>query len=110
MVEGFAQAAHLAKDLAPSDLRDLTAMKKTATAATTTTATSAAETRRTAAAALDEDGSSSGSSGSGGEVPAGSALLLSVGAFALGLAFQNQKAWAEMSSARSSRDQYSALI
>ena len=65
--------------------------------------------------AKDTDGHRSGSrsrnlAGAEGAVPAGSALLLSVGAFALGLAFQSQEAWAEMSSGRYSRDTYTALI
>lgn len=38
------------------------------------------------------------------------AMLMACAALALGVAFQNQKAWTEMSSNRFSRAEYSALI
>ena len=123
MVAGFARQAHLAADLSPGDLGALLAASSAGGAGEAGGAASDGgdpAVRMAAATNLAAEGpaqSTDGTAATDGRsdlategVPAGSALLLSIGAFALGLAFQNQKAWAEMSSSRYSRGQYTALI
>lgn len=99
MVAGFAAQAHLATDLGPTALRDLQAQ------------TAAARAPELAAAGSSSSGSGGyGGSGPQATVSAVTAALVACAAFALGAAFQNQKAWADVSSRRFSRAEYTALL
>jgi hypothetical protein len=133
LVQGFAAQAHLQTDATQTQLSELE-QKKAAAAA----AKKVAEEKSTAAGPQGGNGENQRqpagwqSSGSGsssrtsstmfneqetasedampGGVPAGSAVLFAVASLALGVAFQNQKAWADVSSSRYSRMEYSALM
>jgi hypothetical protein len=43
-------------------------------------------------------------------VPTGTAVAMALAALAMGVAFQNQKAWSDLSTSRFSRSEYTALI
>jgi len=88
LVQGFTLGAHLVNDVEPENLDT---MRKT-------TALSEQETRKKNFNELS------------GGVPTSTAILMAVAALALGVAFQNQRAWTEMSTARLSRAEYTTLI
>lgn len=88
LVSGFTQGAHLVNDVQPLK---------------------ADNTLRQTKADLSQQSKHTFIQAPGG-VPVTSAVLMAVAALALGIAFQNQKAWTEMSSSRFSRAEYSALI
>ena len=102
LVAGFTARAHLASDLAspapqvplaryaavtPRDAVDKIQREE---------AELATETRAT-----DEDYEG---------MPLGTAIVMAVAAMAVGVAFQNQRAWADMTSARYSRGMYAQLM
>jgi len=109
MVSNFAAQAHLAHDLDPASLKDL---RQEAGALGGARGLDQSSTTSFASSS----GSSSSHQGSGplsgpqATVSAVTAALVACAAFALGIAFQNQKAWAEMSSQLYSTAQYISLM
>jgi len=124
IVAGFGANAHLARDLRPDRLAELRRI---------TSDYSDIGVSSSPAIAPDEDATSNDTSRVESSmpelaasatqphlapvpegVPAGTAVLLALAAFALGIAFQNQRVWAQITAARYSpppytRDEYTSL-
>ena len=108
MVANFASQAHLANDLDPASLNDL--RQEAHGGARGLDQQSAATSFASSGSSGSESSRSGPLSGPQASVSAVTAALVACAAFALGIAFQNQKAWAEMSSQRFSTAQYTSLM
>jgi len=111
LVEGFVAQAHLTHDATPTQLSELErkAAEKREASEIAAVQKLNGQGGQTMLKEEEEETAKKAEEATGG-VPAGSAVLLAAAALALGVAFQNQKAWADLSSERFSRMEYSALM
>jgi hypothetical protein len=107
MVAGFAAQAHLATDLDPATRSEL---RQSSPGARTLDQLASASSSSSSSSSSSRSSGGSSFSGPQATVSAVTAALVAGAAFALGVAFQNQKAWADISTQRYSTAQYTALM